>query len=455
MAKKERKKDNQFMLVRQASDEKLKAVTKIEQDGNLQTVDLSAGNPPDLSNLLNISTMETPLENFLKKFLQELSEPSHTGIFIIAEKVLNQLVQLHFPDEELEKCRIDPLAEMLKINPDWKQPLDMSKIDLEDLHLKGIRMEDLEPYQAALSWGYKTNQLIDMNPEVSPGLRIPTKGRVSLQEQPDGSVKAIPHYWQQEVDLNAPFHGVYLDDEVKRNIAATRHAGKVVDLELSPNTLTPCYVSKDRLTNTLEYMPCEDFKKFSSIKQVELSQGKQVDLFNGGSVLLEKFVTREGYFRDAHIQIDASERNIHFDFSGLDRNRYKEENLEIYRQKQAAKNVERQENAPGMRIHRYIKGVRVPDEAFDHWTEAVNDPSKRKDVKAFYLEGMTDEKGQKFNSWVMPDFERGKFRFPKWNPNKREQGQREQTRPQYPRQDNRPRQNPALKPQATAKAPKI
>lgn len=454
MAQKEKKNDSQFMLVRQASDDKLKAVTQIEKDGTLQTVDPTQENLSGLSNLLNISTMETPLENFLKKYLQELSNPTHTGIFLMTENVLNQLFKIDFREDELEKCRIDPLAEMLKINPDWKQQFDLSKIDHDDLQRKGIRMDDLEPYHAALSWGYKTSQLIDMNPELSPGMRIPTKGRVSFQKQPDGSLKAIPHYWQPEADLNAPFHGVMLDDEAKRNIAATRHAGKVVNLELTPGTLTPCYVSKDRLTNTLEYMPCEEFKKFTSLKEAELSQGKQIDLFSGGKVLLEKFRTREGFFRDAHIQIDASEGNIQFDFSGLDRNRYKEENLEIARQKNIEKRAEQQENAPGITIHRYIKGVRVPDEAYDHWTEAVNDPSKRKDVKAFFMEGMTDEKGQKFNSWVKPDFERGRFRFPKWNPNKSEQSQHNAQR-QYPRQDNRPRHTPTFTPRAASKAPKM
>ena len=41
----------------------------------------------------------------------------------------------------------------------------------------------------------------------------------------------------------------------------TRHAGKVIDLELEPGKLTPCYVSIDKWTNTLEPMPVSLLEK--------------------------------------------------------------------------------------------------------------------------------------------------------------------------------------------------
>lgn len=456
MAKKEANDSKQIMLVQQASDGKLKAVTDIDKEGNLQTTDPDTGG---LSNLLNISTMETPLENFLKKFLQEFSNPTHTGIFMMAENVLDNLIKIDFSSNELEKYRIDPLAEMRNINPEWKQPLDVSKIDQDDLLKKGIRIEDLQPHLKGMAWGYKSSQLIDMEPEISPGVRIPVKGRVSLQEQSDGSIKAIPHYWQPEPDLNAPFHGVLLDDDVKRNIAATRHAGKVVNLELSPGTLTPCYVSKDRLTNTLEYMPCSELKHFTTLKKAELSEGKQLDLFGGGKVLHEKYTSRSGLYRDAYIQVDASERNISFDFTGTDRNRYAEENREIARQQKAQQRLSRGETPENgqqkLVVHHKIKGVEIPDEAYEQWSEAVNDPTKQKDVKAFFLRGMTGNDGKKFDAWVRPNFEKVDFNFFRWNPNKRERGQTQQPKQQTPKQNNKPALKQGNRSGIYSKGPKL
>ena len=134
-----------------------------------------------------------------------------------------------------------------------------------------------------------------------------------------------------------PFHGVLLDEEAKTNLMNTRHAGKVIDLELEPGKLTPCYVSIDKWTNTLEPMPVSLLEKRARIKEADLSEGKQMDFYGGGKVLLEGYTTRAGYKRDAYIQIDAAERNYSFTYDGLDRNRYAQENKEIYRQKAAEK----------------------------------------------------------------------------------------------------------------------
>ena len=62
------------------------------------------------------------------------------------------------------------------------------KIDLADMEKKGIRMEDIEPHLKAMSYGHKSNGLVEMNPELENGMRVSTKGRVSLEEQADGDV---------------------------------------------------------------------------------------------------------------------------------------------------------------------------------------------------------------------------------------------------------------------------
>ena len=183
-----------------------------------------------------------------------------------------------------------------------------------------------------------------------------------------------------------------------------------------PGKLTPCYVSIDKWTNTLEPMPVSLLEKRARIKEADLSEGKQMDFYGGGKVLLEGYTTRAGYKRDAYIQIDAAERNYSFTYDGLDRNRYAQENKEIYRQKAAEKNGRQEttasERQPTLTIHRTILKASVPKEAYDQWTEAVNDPSKRADVKAFYIKGMVkDGQGEPFNAWVKPNFERNKMDF--------------------------------------------
>lgn len=329
--------EKNVMLVRDAGKNgKIEAVSQIDENGNIQTVAAASSN---LANLFNVYTNDSAIEAFLKKFIEEMQAPVKTGIsdiFIMPVAVLEKLFKVDLDPLLMEHYRVDPAAELSRIEQlrdegQRFQPMDISKIDRADMERKGIRMEDLEPHLRAMSYGHKSHGLIEMYPEMeSGGMRVTTKGRVSLEEQPDGSLKVIPHYYREKCDLDAPFHGVLLDEETKRNITETRHAGKVLELELEEGKLTPCFVSRDKWTNELVAMPVSEIERFSRLKNVDLSEGKQIDLFSGRKVLLEGYTTRSGYKRDAYIQIDASERNIEFDHSGLDRKRYQEQNRGIY-----------------------------------------------------------------------------------------------------------------------------
>lgn len=407
-----------FMLVQEAADGKVKAVTGVDRKGNISTTDPTQQN---VSDMLNVYTQESALEAFFKKFMQQAENPTYTGIFMMAENALNSLIRIDFDPAVMEAFRVNP-ADGLQTDVQRFEPLDTSKIDLADLEKKGIRMEDIEPHLRAMSYGHKSNGLVDMNPELESGVRVATKGRVSLEEQADGSLRVIPHYWQEKPNLDAPFHGVLLDEETKKNLLNTRHAGKVLDLELEPGKLTPCYVSIDKWTNTLEPMPVALLEKRTRIKEADLDDSKQMSFYGGGKVLLEGYRTRAGYKRDAYIQIDAADRNYEFTYDGLDRKRYQDENRAIHTQKrneQSAKEAKEIGKAPELTIHHMILKAPVPDEAYKQWTEAVKDPSKRPDVKAFYIKDMVkDGQGQPFNAWVKPNFELGKMDFFKWNPDK-------------------------------------
>ena len=394
---------------------------------------------------------------FLKKFIEEMQAPVKTGIsdiFIMPVAVLDKLFKVDLDPQLMEHYRVNPAAELSRIEQlrdegQRFQPMDISKIDRADMERKGIRMEDLEPHLRAMSYGHKSHGLIEMYPEMEPGgMRVTTKGRVSLEEQPDGSLKVIPHYYREKCDLDAPFHGVLLDEETKRNITETRHAGKVLELELEEGKLTPCFVSRDKWTNELVAMPVSEIERFSRLKNVELSEGKQIDLFSGGKVLLEGYTTRSGYKRDAYIQIDASERNIEFDHSGLDRKRYQEQNREIYQQKRIEEGNALPTQQRSMFIPQRLFGVEVPKEAYIQWQEALNFPEKQKDVKAVYMRGLqfpgSAERGDR---WVKPNFEEQRIRTYRWNPDyaRRQSNTPQQQAPQQPTQvqPDKPRESQA------------
>lgn len=415
-------------------DGKLKAVTSIDKKGNLKTTD---PNEESMAKLLNVNTNDSFLEAFYKKFLEQADNPSHTGIFIMTQSALEKLIKMDFDPNELEKHRVNPEQELQNLQAKGEtkgqqqasgetkeqtfQPMDVSKIDRADLERKGIAWEAMEPHLKAMSYGHKSGVLIEMNPEMESGVRVPTKGRISLEEQPDGSIKAIPHYHHEKPLLDAPLHGVLLDDEAKANLLATNNAGKVIELELTPGKKEPCYVTLDKLTNGLEALPVSQIGPVSKLKGVELTQGQQLDFAAGRKVLVEGMTSRSGAKFDGYVQVNASDKKFDFTYDGLDRNRYSQENKEIRKQKKAEGRETKKEVSGGetrnqLTIHKKMLGADVPQKAYDEWKAAEKDPSLRASTKAHYIKGMTDAKGQPFNAWVKPNWELGKPQFFKWNP---------------------------------------
>lgn len=420
------------MLVQDASSGQLKAVTNVDKDGNIQTVEPTKAN---LASLLNVNTNDSFIEAFFKKMMEQADNPAHSGlsnpinkVFIMTESVFNKLVKMNFPPEELEKYRVDPAAELAARqgqNPKVQQgggdttsqstfqPMDVSKIDRADLERKGIKWEDVEPHLKAMSYGHKSNKMVEMNPEMEPGgMRVPTKGRISLEEQPDGSIKAIPHYHQEKPNLDAPLHGTKLDDEAKANLMTTGNAGKVIELELTPGKKEPCYVTLDKMTNGLEVLPVSQIGPIDKIKGIELSEGQKLDFAAGRKVLVEGMTSRSGTKFDGYVQVNASDKKFDFTYDGLDRNRYAQENKEIRQQKKAEgretkKEVSRGEDKKEIFIPKKLLGVEL-DEKQIKSLEAG---------KATYVKAMMkDGQDQPFNAWVKPNYEKGKLDFFKWNP---------------------------------------
>ncbi|HBL74289.1 MAG: hypothetical protein A2W90_18215 [Bacteroidetes bacterium GWF2_42_66] len=413
--------DKKVLLVKDANDGKVKAVTCMDEKGIIQTEEPTAKNQ---RSLFAVNTNEAMLETFFKKMVEQAQQPSHTGFFLMTEKMLDKLVKIGLDPHELELHRVDPaeyLGKVQKQNPQQNQgggdetfqstfqPMDVSKIDRQELRKYGINAADLEPHLKAMSYGHKSPQMIPLNPELEPGIRVPTKGRVSLEEQDDGSLKIIPHYWQEKPNLDAPFHGILLSEQDKENLRQSLNAGRVIELEPAPGQKIPAFVSLDRLTNKLEAMPVENISVPNKIKGAGLSDDQQRRLGAGEKVMVEKMVSRTGRFFDGYIQINASDRKFDFTYEGLDRNRYSKENKEVRSQQKENAPEGETEKQKQLFIPKKLLGVELTEKQQEFL----------KAGQATYVKGMRkDDKGEPFNAWVKPNPEKMKFDFFRWNPDK-------------------------------------
>ena len=426
-------KDKVLLMRDEGEGNKLKVVKGIDKKGKIDAIDPMKAKQNDF---LVIDKHADPIENFFKNFMNQAKDPSHTGFFAVTVDMLDKILTID--EKELEKYRINPndylnkqqdqstketpkqalteekSEEMETKNQkneqqsEFKQ-LDTNRIPESEYQKYGIKPENIEGELRAMSYGYKSPHLVDIKPEIE-GVEYPMKARLSLEEQPDGSLKFIPHPYQHQVDLNKPFQGIMLPNDVKENLLATGNSGRVVELEPhTPGEKVPSLVSIDKLTNRLEAVPLDKLVISQNLKEAELSPEQQQALKDGKKILVEEMTSKKTMGTDhprkfdAYVQFNAAKGGYDFSYDGLDRNKYQQGNKQEQSQNQS------QEQQNGVRIPKKLLGVDLSEEQ----------QNKLRDNKAVYVQGMLkDAKGEPFNAYVKVNHEKGKLDFFKWNPDK-------------------------------------
>lgn len=302
------------------------------------------------------------------------------------------------------KTKNEPLAEP---TTEFKQ-FDTNRIPESEYHKYGIKPEDIEGDLKAMSYGYKSPRLVDIVPELE-GVDYPMKARLSLEEQPDGSLKFIPHPYQKEVDLDKPFQGVMLPADVKESLLATGNGGRVVDLEPNtPGEKVPSLLSVDKLTNRLEAVPLDKLTVSQNLKGTELSPEQQQALNEGKKVLVEGMISKRTIgtdnprMFDAYVQFNAAKGGYDFTYDGLNRNKYRQDNKQ-----EEGQGAKQEQNK--VRIPQKLLGVNL----------TADQQSKLRENKSVYVQGMMkDGQDQPFNAYVKINNDKNKLDFFKWNPDR-------------------------------------
>jgi primosomal replication protein N len=423
-------KDKVLLMRDEGEGNKLKVVKGIDKKGKIDAIDPLKAKQTDF---IKIDRHADPLENFFKNFFNQAKNPSHTGFYAVTVDMLDKVLSLS--DKELEKFRIDPREYLNKEQeqstketkqestkeqvPEEKKEkmettteqktefkqFDTNRIPKSEYQKYGIKPENLEGELKAMSYGYKSPHLVDINPNIE-GVDYPMKARLSLEEQPDGSLKFIPHPQQQQVDLDKPFQGIMLPNDVKENLLATGNAGRIVELEPKPGEKVPSLVSIDKLTNRLEAVPLDKLTVSQNLKGAELTPEQQQAIKEGKKVLVEGMTSKNTIGTDnprkfdAHVQFNAAKGGYDFSYEGLDRNKYSQNSRQEQGQNQEQNQV---------RIPKKLLGVDLDEKQ----------QNSLRENKAVYVQGMLkDGKGEPFNAYVKVNNEKGKLDFFKWNPDK-------------------------------------
>ncbi|WP_255417275.1 DUF3945 domain-containing protein [Proteiniphilum sp. X52] len=254
------------------------------------------------------------------------------------------------------------------------------------------------------------------------------QARLSLEQQPDGSIKIATHPKQEQPDFEKPFMGVVFTNQDKEQFQKTGHGGRVFDLEpVARGEKVPSLVSLDRLTNRFEAMALKDIYIPQTLKNAPLSPKQQQGLKEGKAVWIEGMdkKTKQGEQPqkiERFVQYNAASKNFDFKFSDEQRQQFNQERRTKQGERQAEGHEQKMPKARKLgEIWVYSKqgGVQLSREDFDKLCNKepvfVKDmesqkPKQHADASGTQKVEATDQKGQKYNAWVWIDENRGKVR---------------------------------------------
>ena len=359
---------------------KLSIVSGIDDKGNLKTTEAIAANQ---AAFLKFNNRDGLLKNFMTNFLKQFNNPTHFGLYkVLADNVEQGVDNLRTMLQSREKT-------------ESKQQLAEMGIPFEDYlpRQKNATAID-ESKEKMLNW--QKSNLITIAVPIGD-TTIYTEARLAFRTDDNGNIGLAIHPLRKEPQLDFPYMGYKFSPEEKEQLLATGNLGKTI--EVIPKNTEPfsAYVSIDPQTNEIIALRADRVNIPKEIKGVTLSDAQYKDLVEGKAVKVEGMTAKSGKSFNATLQVNAEKKGIEFIF---DNNRgFKEHQQQT-----------QQQGVP----HK-LCGLELSEKQ----REALDSG------RTLYLKNMVDKQGQPFNAYVRMDKDQNRPRFYKWNPDKKQETDKE------------------------------
>lgn len=426
----QKKKEQDVLIVRDEKTGEIGVVAGLKRDG---TPNLKPAQAEHAQDFLRFDRHGDALDNFFANFYRQCKEPKRFGFYRVAaegvEKVVAVMKDLlkdpvgfqdvlspHKVDtakyeqaaaqqqaEETAAPEQTPPAEEVQQPEQTQQqeatpaaeqgykPIDIDRLDRSEVEQRwGIDLAALEQSgDLERMRHYGKSQLIECTPDFG-GVRVSMQARLSLRENPDGTVSLVPHPIRREPNLDE-YQNVKFTPEDQENLKKTSNLGRVAEVvDSATGELVPSFISIDRLTHETVATPVSAIRIPDEVKGVKLDPTQQAALSRGEGVFVEGMTAKSGKKFDATIQINADKRGLDFHFGG-----------QRQTQRTEQRNGQTQDDGRKVYIGKTLLGLPILDEMRQGWAQN----------KWVLMEGLTDKKGRVFNAYVRPNHEKGKYDF--------------------------------------------
>ncbi len=409
----QKKKEQDVLIVQDEKTGEIGVVAGLKSDG---TPNLKPAKAEHAQDFLRFDRHGDVLDNFFANFFRQCKEPNRFGFYRVAVEGMENVVAVmkdllkdpvgfrevlaaHKVDttkyeqaaaQQVQEQQTEPKKQTERQNEGYKG-IDETRIDSEEFERRwGLQIDEL---RQSGDWermlGHGKSRLTTCYPEIG-GVRFPVEARLSLRENPDGTVSLVPHPLRKEPDLKA-YENIEFTDEDRDNLKKTANLGRVVEvLDKQTGELVPSYISIDRQTNETIVIPVDAIRIPDEVKGVKLDKEQQAALAAGKGVYLEGMTSKSGKKFNATIQINADKRGLDFHFGGRRQAQHQEQ-----------KNGQTQDDGRKVYIGKTLLGLPILDEIRQGWAQN----------KWVLMEGLTDKKGRTFDAYVRPNHEKGKYDF--------------------------------------------
>lgn len=401
----EKIKDQEVLLVKEQKTESLRAVAGADEKDGLKTVPPTAEHE---QSFLKFDKHSNALENFLSNFMRQFKNPTQFHFFkvpfegvVASARVLSEMLKA--PDvpsnkEMLDSARVNP-SDYAGGQKQSFQGIDPDRVKWEQFEQMGVSRESLEKGKHLDDLlQYRKTPLIPISIKIGE-ISLYTDARLSLKASGDGTFIPVVHAIRKEPQLKREFFGHTFTDEDKKALKETGNLGRTVELTFpGKDEPTRSFVSIDRLTNDIIALSADRVRIPDEIKGVKLNDGQKKELSEGRSIYVEGMTSQTGKHFNANLQFNADKRSIEFRFG-------------------SPKQGQRQRQAPEGQKQTEQKELRVPKKMLGR-DISPEEQAKLKAGQTVYMTGLIDKKGEPFNAYVRPNFEKNKFDFLKWNSDK-------------------------------------
>ncbi|RUT70860.1 DUF4099 domain-containing protein [Flavobacterium cupreum] len=402
-----------ILLVFDKAKMKIEAVTGIDENGKLKTID---ANNKNQNQFMRVDKNGDFFSNFFSNFISQLKNPTNFSFFKVPEPIAVDTAKVMQKQVENPTKKGEQLMKQYEIKAepqqDYKQanqntmatketPSETSEyrfkpeqIDWETMSNLGLSKEKLEKMNLLdpLLKGYKTNELVPISLNLGTAITR-MDARLSLQTGEDGKVVMAIHGIHKEPNLNFEFFGHKFTSEDKKNLLETGNMGRIVDLKNPKNgEIIPSIISVDRLTNELVALKTDFIKIPDEIKGIKLDDSQKQTLMEGKPLNLEGMISKKGTEFAATVQFNADKRYVEFLFDRGNSNQQTQNNQQNQSQE----------------VPKTFRGKELDNEQYQ----------KFKDGQTIYISGLTDKQGKAYQGYITFNKETNKTDFSFQNPDK-------------------------------------